>query len=80
MEHFRREEGVEFLVKVWVLQVVFLDEVEDAVQSQQADRSSNVVRLHQEVRQEERFGEVRQNPVVQDHQDPFDSGLFFGTF
>ena len=59
-----REEGVELFVEVRVLQVVLVNQVEHAVQSQQTDGASHVIRFHEEVSQQERLRQMGHHSLV----------------
>ena len=58
VQDVRREERVELRVEVWVFEVVVADEGEDAAQGEDGDDAAHVVRVHQEVGQEEGAGQV----------------------
>ena len=59
-----REEGVELFVEVRVFQVVLVNQVEHAIQSQQADRATYVIRFHEEVSQQKRLCQMGHHSLV----------------
>ena len=59
-----REEGVELFVEIQVFQVVLMNQVEHAVQSQQTDGASHVIRFHEEVSQQERLCQMGHHSLV----------------
>lgn len=68
VEDLRLEHGIQLDEDVGIVEVVRLDEIEEALERQEAHRPSDVQGVHEEVGEEEGFLEMRQDLLQQDYE------------
>lgn len=68
VKDLRLEHGIQLDEDVGIVEVVRLDEIEEALERQEAHRPSDVQRVHEEVGEEEGFLEMGQDLLQQDYE------------